>query len=54
MLLDISAGGRIRVKIDLEVQIIIQNMAQNEYRVETDQCEIGVFGVNENSVILAN
>lgn len=29
-------------------------MAQNKYRVETDQCEIRVLEVNENSVILVN
>jgi len=46
MLLDASTGGSIRVKTDLEVQNLIEIMAQNEYRVEIEQGEIGMLGVN--------
>jgi hypothetical protein len=51
-LLDASAGGSIREKTDLEVQTLIEIMAQNEYYVEIEQSEKGVLGVNENSIIL--
>jgi hypothetical protein len=54
MLLDASAGGSIREKTDLEVQTLIEIMAQNECCVEIEQSEIGVLGVNENSIILAS
>ena len=54
MLLDASAGGSIKVKTDLEVQNLIEIMAQNEYCVEVEQGKIGVLGVNENSIILAS
>ena len=54
MLLDASYGGSIRVKTDLEVQNLIEIMAQNEYCVEIEQSEIGMLGVNENSIILSS
>jgi len=54
MLLDASVGGSIRVKTGLEVQNLIEIMAQNEYCVEIEQGEIGVLGVNENSILLAS
>jgi len=50
MLLDASAGGSIREKTDLEVQTLIEIMAQNEYCVEIEQSEIGVFGDLEVSI----
>jgi hypothetical protein len=43
-----------RVKNDLGVQTLIENMAQNEYRLETERGKRVVFGVDKNSVILAN
>jgi hypothetical protein len=46
MLLDASGGGSIREKTDLEVQTLIEIMAQNEYCVEIEQGEKGVLGVN--------
>jgi len=46
--------GSIREKTDLEVQTLIEIMAQNEYCVEIEQSEKGVLGVNENSIILAS
>jgi len=36
MLLDASAGGSMRVKTDIEVQTLIENIAQNKYRAETE------------------
>jgi len=50
MLLDASAWGSIREKTDLEVQTLIEIMAQNEYCVEIEQSEIGVFGDLEVSI----
>ena len=40
VLLDASIEGSIRVKTDLEVQTLIEIMAQNEYCVEIEQGEI--------------
>jgi len=54
MLLDASAGGSIRVKTNLEVRILIEIMAQNKYCVEIEHGEIGVLGVNKNSIILSS
>jgi len=54
MLLDASAGGNMGVKTDLEVQTLIENIAQNKYRAETERGKRGVFGVSENSAILVN
>jgi len=34
ILLDASDGGSMKVKTDREVQTLIENMAQNEYRYE--------------------
>jgi hypothetical protein len=36
MLLNASAGDSMRVKTDLEVQTLIENIAQNVYRAETE------------------
>jgi hypothetical protein len=43
-----------RVKNDHEVQTLIDNMAQNEYRAGAEKKKMGVFGVSENSAILEN
>jgi len=43
-----------RVKTDREVQTLIENMAQNEYRAENERNKKGLFGVSENNAILAN
>lgn len=53
MLLDASARGSMRVKTDLEVQTLIKNIAQNEYRAETERGKRGVFGVSENICYLS-
>jgi len=47
-------SGNWGVTTDLEVQTLIQIMAQKEYCVEIEQSEIGVLRVNENSIILAS
>ncbi|KEH41545.1 DNA/RNA polymerase superfamily protein, putative [Medicago truncatula] len=49
-----SSGGSIREKTDLKVQTLIEFMAQNECCVEIEQSEIGVLGVNENSIIMTS
>jgi len=54
MLLDASAGGSMRVKIDHEVQTLIENMTQNQNRAAADKGKRGVFGVSEGSAIVAN
>jgi hypothetical protein len=54
MLLDASAGGSLKVKTDHEVQALIENMAQNEYRTNSEKKKRGVFAVIDYSVILAN
>jgi hypothetical protein len=54
MFLDASAGGSLKSKTDLEVQALIENMASNEYRAEAKKKERGVFGVSEQTTILAN
>jgi hypothetical protein len=54
MLLDALVGGIMRVKMDLEVQTLIENMTQNEYHAETKCGKKGMFGVNKSSVILAD
>jgi hypothetical protein len=54
MFLDASAGGSMRYKTDHEVQTLIENMAQNEYRVEGDKKKRGVFEVSDHTALLAN
>jgi len=54
MLLDASAGGSLKVKTDHEVQALIENMAQNEYRTDSEKKRRGVFGVIDHTAILAN
>jgi len=54
MLLDASAGGSMRVKTDREIQTLIENMVQNEYRAEKERNKKGLFGVSENNAIVAN
>jgi hypothetical protein len=53
ILLDASAGGTMRLKTDLEVQTLVENMTQNEHRADKDKKK-GVFGVSESTTILAN
>jgi len=43
-----------RVKTDREVQTLIENMAQNEYRTDADKKKMEVFGVSDNTTILEN
>jgi len=52
--LDPSAGGSMRVKTDHEIQTLIENMTQNEYRDEAEKKKMGVFWVSESSAFLAN
>lgn len=40
--------------MDLEIQTLIENMAQNANRAETERGKRAVIGVNKNSIILAN
>lgn len=54
MFLDASIGGSMRMKTDHEVQTLIENMAQNEYRVDAEKKKRGVFGVSDSITILAN
>ena len=54
MFLDASAGDSLKSKIDHEVQALIEKMAQNEYRADPDKKKMGMFGVSENTTILAN
>jgi len=54
MFLDASAGGSIRTKTDHEVRDLIENMTENEHRVDAEKKKRGVFGVNDNTAILAN
>jgi len=54
MFLDASSGGSLRVKTDHEVQTLIENMAQNEYRADSEEKKRGVFGVSDHTAILAN
>lgn len=54
MFLDASVGGSMRVKTNHEVQTILENMVQNEYRVDAEKNKRGVFGVSDNTTILAN
>ena len=42
MFLDASVRGRMRVKNDHEVQTLIDNMAQNEYRAEAEKKKRGL------------
>ena len=53
MFLDASAGGSLKNKTDHEVQALIENMANNEYRAEAAK-KRGVFGVSDQTAILAN
>jgi len=52
--LDASAGGSLKSKTDHEVQALIENMASNEYRADVRKKERGVFGVSDQTAILAN
>jgi len=54
MFLDASAGGSLKNKTDHEVQDLIESMAQNEYRADTEKKKRGVFGVSDTTSILAN
>ncbi|XP_024630203.1 interaptin-like [Medicago truncatula] len=54
MFLDASAGSSLKVKTDHEVQTLIENMANNEYRADVKKKERGVFGVSDTTSILAN
>ena len=54
MFLDASHGGSLKVKIDREVQALIETMAANEYRADAEKKKRGVFGVSDNTAILAN
>ena len=54
MLLDASAGGSMRVKTDREVQTLVENMSQNEYRADKEKGKRGVFGMSECNAILEN
>jgi len=54
LFLDALAGGSLRVKTDHEVQTLIENMTQNEYRVDSKKKKRGVFGVSDHTAILAN
>lgn len=51
MFLDASAGGSLRVKTIQEVQPLIKNMAQNEYRADSEKKKRGVFGVSDHTAI---
>jgi len=54
MFLDASASGSLKIKIDHEVQALIENMADNEYRADAEKKKRGVFGVSNHTAILAN
>ena len=54
MFLDASVGGSLRVKTDHEVQVLIENMANNEYRADAEKKKRGVYGVSDTTSILAN
>jgi len=54
MFLDALARGSLRVKIDHEVQTLIENMAHNEYCSDAEKKKRGVFGVSDTTSILAN
>jgi hypothetical protein len=54
MFLDASAGGSLKSKTDHEAQALIENMAANEYRVDAEKKKRGVFGVSDQTAILAN
>jgi hypothetical protein len=54
MFLDASAGGSLKSKTDHEVQALIENVASNEYRAEAKKKERGVYGVSDQTAILAN
>jgi len=54
MFLDASVGGSMRVKTDHEVQTLKENMAQNDNRANAEKKKRGVFGVSDNTTILAN
>jgi len=45
MFLDASDGGSMRFKTDHEVQTLIENMAQNEYRVDAEKKKRGFLGL---------
>jgi hypothetical protein len=47
MFLDASAGGSHKVKTDHEVQTLIENMTNNEYRADAEKKKRGVFGVSD-------
>ena len=54
MFLDASAGGSMKTKTDHEVRNLIENMTENEHRADSEKKKRGVFGVNDNTSILAN
>jgi hypothetical protein len=54
MFLDASAGVSLKSKTDHEVQALIESMAANEYRVNPDKKKRGIFGVSDQTAILAN
>jgi len=54
MFLDASAGGSLRVKIGHEATTLIENMAQNKYCADAKKKKRGVYGVSDNTTILAN
>lgn len=54
MFLDASAGGSFKNKTDHEVLELIETMASNEYRADAKKKERGVFGVSDQTSILAN
>jgi hypothetical protein len=54
MFLDASAGGSLKSKTVHEVQALIESMAANEYRADADRKKRGIFGVSDQTAILAN
>lgn len=51
MFLDASAGGSLRVKTVQEVQPLIENMAQNEYRADFEKKKRGMLGISDHTAI---
>jgi hypothetical protein len=54
MFLDASTAGSLKNKTDHEVLALIETMASNEYRADAKKKERGVFGVSDQTAILAN
>ena len=54
MFLDPSIGGSMKTKTDHQVRDLIKNMTENEHRADSQKKKRVVFGVNDNTAILAN